>query len=44
MTCSLTDFKLPEPDVRLVSINNTIYKIKLRYRGDQLLGESGSDR
>lgn len=34
MTCTLADFKLPEPDVRLVLLNKTVYKIKLRYRGE----------
>ena len=32
MICSLSDFKLPEPDVRLISFDDAIYKIKLRYR------------
>ena len=35
MLCSLTNFKLPEPDVRLVTLGDTVFKIKLRYRDNR---------
>jgi len=37
MTCALTNFKLPDPDVRLIIANDTVYKIKLRFRADQTI-------
>lgn len=39
MSCTLADFKLPEPDVRLVTVGNTVYKVKLRYRNEHELSE-----
>ncbi|XP_065655454.1 uncharacterized protein LOC105848331 isoform X2 [Hydra vulgaris] len=35
MTCSLSDFKLPDPDVRLVMFGDTVYKVKLLFRSAQ---------
>ncbi|XP_057304774.1 uncharacterized protein LOC130641819 [Hydractinia symbiolongicarpus] len=39
MSCTLADFKLPKPDVRLVTMGNTVYKVKLRYRNEHELSE-----
>ena len=38
MTCSLSDFKLPDPDVRLVKFGDTVYKVKLLFRSAHLNG------
>ena len=35
MTCTLSNFKLPESDVRLVTFEDTVFKIKLRFRDNQ---------
>jgi len=44
MNCSLTKLKLPEPDVRLVVSNGTVFKVKLRCRNAQFTGETVGDR